>query len=100
MSTCLRSYVDTPIGGAAFRARGRGHQESRMPAEPSSTEQRSNPDGRRGMSVLAWAYLILIAISAMLVGWLSLGQVTPIDTKTWVAFGLIAVGAALAQLFP
>ena len=25
---------------------------------------------------------------------------TPIDTKTWVAFGLIAVGAALAQLFP
>ena len=36
----------------------------------------------------------------MLLGWLALGQVTPIDTKTWVAFGLIAVGAALAQLFP
>ena len=71
-----------------------------MSAELSSTERRSNPDGRRGMSVLAWAYLILIAASAMLVGWLSLGQVTPIDTKTWVAFGLIAVGAALAQLFP
>ena len=71
-----------------------------MSAEPSSTERRSNPDGRRGMSVLAWGYLILIAASAMLAGWLSLGQVTPIDTKTWVAFGLIAVGAALAQLFP
>src|SRR6188508_3266377 len=71
-----------------------------MSAEPSSTERRSNPDGRRGMSVLAWTYLILIAASAMLIGWLSLGQVSPIETKTWVAFGLIAVGAALAQLFP
>jgi diguanylate cyclase (GGDEF)-like protein len=42
----------------------------------------------------------MIAGSAALLGWLALGQVTPIDTKTWVAFGLIAVGAALAQLFP
>ena len=71
-----------------------------MSADTSSTERRSNPDGRRGMSVLAWAYLILIAASAMVIGWLSLGQVSPIETKTWVAFGLIAVGAALAQLFP
>ena len=72
-----------------------------MSADISSTERQSEPDrSRRGLSGLAWAYLILIAASAMLLGWLALGQVTPIDTKTWVAFGLIAVGAALAQLFP
>ena len=72
-----------------------------MSADISSTERQSEPDrSRRGLSGLAWAYLILIAASAMLLGWLALGRVTPIDTKTWVAFGLIAVGAALAQLFP
>src|SRR4051812_24121938 len=72
-----------------------------MSADISSTERQSKPDrSRRGLSGLAWAYLILIAASAMLFAWFALGRVTPIETKTWVAFVLIAVGAALAQLFP
>src|SRR5689334_22362817 len=72
-----------------------------MSAGISSTDRRPASDApRRGLSAAAWAYLTLIAGSAVLTGWLAFGQVTPIDRKTWVAFGLIAVGAGLAQLFP
>ena len=53
-----------------------------MTAGISSTERRSNPDPpRRGLSGFAWVYLASIAASAMLLGWLALGQVTPIDLK-------------------
>src|SRR4051794_35959698 len=70
-------------------------------ASISSTERRSGAEpSTRGLSAPAWAYLGVIASSAMVLGWLALGQVTPIDTKTWIAFGLIAFGAAVAQMFP
>ena len=73
-----------------------------MSADISSTERRSEPGSRRrGLSVLAWAYLVLIAGECDAA---RLARPRPgrrrFDTKTWVAFGLIAVGAALAQLFP
>ena len=71
-----------------------------MSADMSSTERRSEPDRTPAGFRSCLGLPVLIAASAMLLGWLSLGQVDPIDTKTWAAFGLIAVGAALAQLFP
>ena len=55
---------------------------------------------RAALSLPAWAFLVLIAAVALFLSWLAFADVRPLQPKEWVAFALLAVGAALAQLFP
>jgi len=53
-----------------------------------------------GLSGSAWAFLVLVGAVAATLSWVTLADIAPLQPSEWVAFVLIAVGAALAHLFP
>ena len=72
-----------------------------MAADIAPTEKRSGQARPRGgLSLPAWAFLVLIAGGALFPSWVAIGDIEPLSPKEWTAFALIAIGAALAQLFP
>ncbi len=72
-----------------------------MAAEIAPTDNgRALSRPRGGLSLSAWAFLVLIAVGAALPTWFALPQIGPLSAKEWAAFALIALGAALAQMFP
>jgi hypothetical protein len=66
---------------------------------PTAKRQRQARQ-RSGLSLSAWAFLVLIAAGALAPSWFAIEGAGPLSPKEWTAFALIAVGAALAQLFP
>ena len=55
---------------------------------------------RAGLSGPAWAFLMLIGSAALMLSWLAVADIEPLEPSEWVALALISVGAALAHLFP
>jgi len=72
-----------------------------MTADSPPTEIPSRPAGSPGgLAWPAWAFLLLIAVTAASLSWVAAAGVGPLEPREWAAFALIGVGAALAQLFP
>ncbi len=91
-----RSQTSQAGEPSAFRAAVASADE-RVPPLETITDPAGAP---RRLSGFAWAFLVLTGAVALFLTWLAASDIDPIPTKTWAAFALIAVGAALAQLFP
>ncbi len=63
----------------------------------ATSERAHSPGGLHGAALI---YLVAVAALAGALGWASLAGVEPLGPKEWLAFALIAVGAAVAQMFP
>ncbi len=67
-------------------------------SSPDTTPKRGSSAG--GLPSAALTYLTAVTVLACAVSWVALAGREPLDWQGWLAFALIAVGAAVAQLFP
>ena len=67
-------------------------------SSPDTTPQRASSAG--GLPSAALTYLTAVTVLACAVSWVALAGAEPLDWQGKLAFALIAVGAAVAQLFP
>ena len=96
-----RSGLDTPIGGAAARLTPLHMRSVNMAADTPSTGPPPVPArAPGGLSLPAWTFLVLVGDRRGPAQLESLPDIGPLSAKQLTAFVLIAVGAALAQLFP
>lgn len=74
--------------------------ERRLSADRSSTDTPERVSSTGGLPAAAVTYLTAVTVLAGVVGWIAFAGAEQLDPQVWLAFALIAVGAAVAQLFP